>query len=290
MGFKYSFVDSVIYGTEDINDITRSLVGAGIAPFLGKDSYNALDLNSLTSALVETGPSLGGCKCSVEDTGTDKMTVRVEQGIVFFESGVRLEVDEDGYSVSVTPNTAGYVYAHYSPSLQKADIVFSAEIPSDGEYVILARLGEDGGLKDERIFARSKIATFGNNAVYSIPESRVTICNSYDTAPEYSSNGEIILAEIDLKGIDISKFNYLIYRYTGWNSDQVVTEKFERQFDFKNNTEIGFYISGTGYYHDMFKIILDSDRFLFIEKKYQEKAHNSLVYDFKSAIPYFKLV
>ena len=109
MAIKYNFVDNKVYGPEDINDITRSLVGAGIAPFLAKDNYNVSDLNLLTSALVETGTSLDGCKCSIENVGTEEMSAHVAQGLVFFESGVRLEVDVDGYSVSVTPNTSGYI-------------------------------------------------------------------------------------------------------------------------------------------------------------------------------------
>ena len=34
MGIKYSFVDSELYGTDDINDIARCLTGAGVMPFL----------------------------------------------------------------------------------------------------------------------------------------------------------------------------------------------------------------------------------------------------------------
>ena len=40
MGFKYSFIDSEVYGTEDVNAITSNLVGAGVAPFLSKESYS----------------------------------------------------------------------------------------------------------------------------------------------------------------------------------------------------------------------------------------------------------
>ena len=55
MGLHYSFVDDESYGTEDINNITGELTGAGIAPFPTKDSYSTSDLNGLTSALVGSG-------------------------------------------------------------------------------------------------------------------------------------------------------------------------------------------------------------------------------------------
>lgn len=208
MGFTYSFVDNAVYGPEDINDITRSLTGAGIAPFLTKDRYNVSDLNDLAAALVAEGTSLDGCKCSVENAGTEAMSVTVAQGIVFFESGVRLTVDEEGCLLYITPNTAGYAYAHYSPALQKADIVFSGELPADGEYVLLAEIAEDGGIQDKRTFARSKVATFGKN---------VTLTPSFErVGPELLETGDSIgwVTYIVAKApdVDLSKFNYaLVY-------------------------------------------------------------------------------
>lgn len=163
MAFTYSFVDNEIYGTDDINDITRSLTGAGVAPFVSKDSYSVTDLNALTAEVVTSGVSLDGCKCTAENPGTAEMTIMVGQGIIFFESGVRLTVDSDGYIFSVTPNTAGYVFAYFSPTLQKANIIFDTELPSNGEYVLLAELAENGALTDKRAFARSKVATMGRN-------------------------------------------------------------------------------------------------------------------------------
>lgn len=205
MGFTYSFVDSSIYGTEDINDITRSLTGAGIAPFLTKDSYDISDLNVMTSALVAEGTSLDGCKCSVENAGTEEMTVTIAQGIVFFESGVRLTVDEEGYNVAVTPNTAGYVYAHYSLALQKADIVFDTELPSDGEYVILAEIAADGGIQDKRTFARSKIATIGKNIKLTPSFERVE-----PELFEIDDKGEYIYILAKAPAVDLSRFNYAL--------------------------------------------------------------------------------
>ncbi|MBR5155710.1 MAG: hypothetical protein IKW62_04430 [Clostridia bacterium] len=203
MGIKYSFIDNVAYGPEDINDITRSLTGAGIAPFLSKDSYNVSDLNAMTGALVTSGAELGGCKCAVEGSGTAEMIVTVAQGIIFFESGVRLTVDRDGYIISVSPDTEGVVYAHYSPSLQKADILFGTELPSDGECVELARILTDGTIKDTRTYARSKIATLGKN---------VTIKKAFeDVTPELISTENrnwYIVATID--DVDLSKFEYIM--------------------------------------------------------------------------------
>ncbi len=209
MGIKYSFIDSTIYGTDDINDITRSLTGAGVAPFVSKDSYSVTDLNVLTSALVGSGVQLDGCKCTVYNAGTADMMVTVAQGIIFFESGVRLEVDEQGYTIAVPPNTTGYIYAHYSPSLQKADIVFDTELPTDGEYVLLAELSLDGILSDKRAFARSKIATLGKNNTFKCNFTPIETEILGETAGLMS----YVIAEV--KGVEVSKFNYVIVRASG---------------------------------------------------------------------------
>lgn len=288
MAINYSFIDSNLYGTEDINDITRSLTGAGVAPFASKDSYNVSDLNNMTSALVDSGVSLDGCKCSAENIDTADMTVTVDQGIVFFESGVRLEVDDEGYKIGVTPNTAGYIYAHYSPSLQKADILFAEDLPTDGEIVLLAELLADGSVRDKRTFARSKIATLGSNATIAISEDRITVYETYAEAPSYSET-EKIIAEIDLSGIDITKFNYLIYQYpctTGGSTDPEICEKY---FDLKNSTRAKFYVTGSLYYWQAkFDIILEANRMVVVVDSNTTFNHYKNV--FKETIPYFRLV
>jgi hypothetical protein len=218
MGFTYSFVDNAVYGPEDINDITRSLVGAGVAPFLTKDSYNVSDLNALTSALVETGTSLGGCKCSVENAGTEEMTVTVAQGIVFFESGVSLTVDEEGYVIHIAPNQAGYVYAHYSLSLQKVDIVFDSELPTDGEYVVLARIEEGGSLKDKRSFARAKIAMLGKNVTLTPSFERV----EPELAGTDASTNQTAYILAKAPDVDLSKFNYALVYSPEYASYQII--------------------------------------------------------------------
>ena len=97
MSITYSFTDNVSYGTEDINAIAKDLTGAGVAPFPTQDTYSTSDLNALTEALVSSGVSLGGCLCEKTDN-----VVTVSQGIIFFENGVRMNVDSEGYVLAVT--------------------------------------------------------------------------------------------------------------------------------------------------------------------------------------------
>ncbi len=206
MGITYSFADNTVYGTEDINDITRSLVGAGVAPFVAKDSYNVSDLNVLTSALVGSGVQLEGCKCTVQNKGTQNMTVKVAQGIVFFEGGVRLTVDSGGYSVAVTPNTAGVIYAYYNQALQTADILFAGSLPESGEVVWLAEISAQGEISDKREFARAKVATMGRNmsAKVNLVKTEHKVYKDSDIISGYK---RYAVAVVDA---DISKFNFAI--------------------------------------------------------------------------------
>ncbi|MBE7024242.1 MAG: hypothetical protein E7412_07250, partial [Ruminococcaceae bacterium] len=96
MAILYSFLDNVSYGTDDINNITRRLVGAGVAPFPAKDSYSTSDLNLLTEAVAASGVMLDGCKCSLLCNG-DTNEISVAQGIVYFDNGATLEVDSEGF-------------------------------------------------------------------------------------------------------------------------------------------------------------------------------------------------
>ena len=216
MGIKYSFVDNEVYGTEDVNDIARSLVGAGVAPFLTKSSYNVSDLNAMTSALVGTGVQLGGCKVGVENTSSEVMTITVSQGIVFFESGVRLEVDSAGYVILAQPTISGFVFAHYNPSLQMAEIRFEAQLPNVGETVLLGRIN-NGVVTDKRTFAQSKVATLGKNVKLNTAFAEVQ--------PELLETNEgeqrsFVIARIP--EVDLGKFNYALVYSPGLKGYQML--------------------------------------------------------------------
>ncbi|MBQ7097010.1 MAG: hypothetical protein IJN96_02955 [Clostridia bacterium] len=209
MALNYSFIDGVVYGTEDINKITSDIVGEGIWAFAEKESYNVSDFNELTENLVESGVQLGGCRCSLSGTGTLQMTVLVEPGVVFFDSGVKLTVDDEGYSIPIENNTAGYVYAHYSPSLQTADIVFGEQPEDNGEVVMLARISDSGVISDIRRFASSKVVTLGKNSTVTLDFQRM------DELAEH--NGRYIMSVIG--GVDISRYNYAIVTASSWHGD-----------------------------------------------------------------------
>ncbi len=262
MGIKYSFADNMLYGSEDVNEIAQCLTGSGVMPFESKESYSTADLNSVTEALATSGTSLGGCKCRVENSGTADMCIKIAQGIIFFESGVRLVVDSDEYSVPVLPNTEGYVFAHYSPSLQIADIVFAAELPNDGEYVELAEIKANGELRDLRKFAKSKIASMGRTTPYAIEEDRIVTYNTHSSAPDY--NGGRVFGKINLSGIDISRYRYLLYKYYGSCEHLRQAEPIDKYVDL-DALPANFTIQNTAAYVDptLAKVTLEGNMMIF---------------------------
>lgn len=208
MAISCSFLDSVVYGTDDINKITKDLVGAGVSPFTTADTYNVSDLNVLTEALVGQGVQLDGCKCSVIKNNTTDMNIFVSGGVVFFENGVRLEVDDDGYDIIADVNKPGYVFANFNPSLQKGDILFDDEVSNVGESVVIAYIDELGNVTDLRKIAESKIASLGKNVAKKYIFERMGAIVNH--------NGKYVVAKIP--GVDVARFNFAILASTdGWN-------------------------------------------------------------------------
>lgn len=205
MAISYSFVDDETYGTEDINDITRDLTGAGIAPFPNHDTYSVSDLNALTEVLVGSGTTLGGCKCTYS---AERSVITVTEGIVFFENGTKLRIDEKGFEVKVSEEEAGYVYAVYDTALQTGAIKLAAEFPVTGDFVTLCRIDADGNVYDLRTFARSKVMSFGRNAVEDAQIEWLDV-------PYMNENGTKTLAAVNS---DISKFNYAVAWHTPQSS------------------------------------------------------------------------
>ncbi len=189
-----TFEGGKLYGVDDLNDITARLVGAGVAPIEAKDSYSYDDLNALTAAVASQGVSAQGLKVGFEEN-----TITIGRGIAYFENGVTVSFEEaEAFPCALSE---AYVYLKYSKSLHVASVEIS-ENDFDAEdknnyFIPLARL-EGETVYDRRIFAQSKIATFGANLVtefhtaMTIPETRPQslpageLLFSVPIAPNYS--------------------------------------------------------------------------------------------------------
>lgn len=213
MGKKIYFADSIqqsdgsydnVYGTDDINAIVGNLVGAGIAPFPSKDTYDVSELNLLTSAITSAGVSLGGLKVSFSDN-----KIHIAQGIGYFENGATIVTDSEGEELDYDVAETLYVYAQYNKNLNVCGFYTSENAPveSVGIYnLILATIEADGTVTDKRVFAQSKIATLGKNLVFDVPFPKETKTLVNDTTATGYSVGETVWEG----EVDLSRFNYII--------------------------------------------------------------------------------
>ena len=211
MGKKVYFLDSVkqsdgnydnTYGVDDVNAIVSNLVGAGVAPFPSGDTYDVSELNSLTSALVAEGTSLDGLKVSFAEN-----KIHIAQGIGYFENGATIVVDSDGEELDYTVAETLYVYAEYNQALNTCGFRASESEPSKGTGIytlMLATIAADGTVTDKRVFAQSKVATWGKNIFLMLYEV---------TADLTTKVGDVYYDE----KIDLFKFNnlvaYVVYLY-----------------------------------------------------------------------------
>ena len=218
MGKKVYFLDSVeksdgsynnIYGVDDVNAVVNNLVGAGVAPFPSKDTYEVSELNSLTSALVGEGTSFDGLKVSFIEG-----KIHIAQGIGYFENGATIVVDGDGEELEYNVAETLYVYAEYNQALNTCGFCASESEPSKGNgiyTIMLATIVADGIVTDKRTVAQSKVASMGRNV--------------FERLYALDSGGTVLLP-LDMvlydKEIDLSKFNYIV---SVWKHNNTMYER-----------------------------------------------------------------
>ena len=185
--YKAYFFDSVqgsdgsyspTYSASDLNDAIANLVGAGVAPFLSKNSYSTADLNDLTKAIVIPGVNFNGLKVSYD---VQTQTAAIGQGVGYFSNGATVVVDSEGESVSAElPATGRYIFVYclYDENLNTCSFLTSSTYPevTSGQYILmLGEIDSAGNVKDCRSFARMKVAS---DAPHIRQEFTVTIPSS----------------------------------------------------------------------------------------------------------------
>lgn len=218
-----TFLGGCTYGIEDLNNAVAKLVGTGVAPFTAKDSYDYEDLNSLTSSVTAQGVSLGGLK--VEADGN---IITINKGIAYFENGVTVEFQEPEefvYSAGIV-----YVFLKYDVALRTPSIEVSESDYDSNDtynYYIPLAIVNGNNVTDRRIFARSKVATFGANVAekrqFELLDEPIPIYYLYNnySVIDYSKDNllnqgylESSIRESKVRGmvrdIELSKYNYVI--------------------------------------------------------------------------------
>lgn len=164
MAYKYSFCDNESYGAEDINNITKRLVTAGVEDaFVDGVPYNLKKINEAGSVLYTPGTVAEDINTlRVENQGDG--TVLINPGTAFFADGAVMEISEGGHSLSIPSGEKSYVYL--MNDLANSNACYPActtEVPT-GDYVMLAEISADGTVLDKRTYAMGKLPGYQSNS------------------------------------------------------------------------------------------------------------------------------
>jgi len=171
----------------DNQEVTTEILN-NIAIDLGATDFSAFDstpfgvdrLNQITSELVTSGILLSGEKCAVT---ASESKVNIATGIIVFENGAKIRLTEP-VSFDLIVNT--YIYALNDTATNTAQILATEAEPVDGDFVMLAFIGEDGTVTDKRGFAMSKVLLPSGNSYLELSTGQLW-CGA-DTEREYIIN------------------------------------------------------------------------------------------------------
>lgn len=164
MGLKKYFLDNETYGADDVNAAFSHLVTSGVSLFDGTKSLIS-ELDEAVSDTVSSGVDTyneDSCKVVCENG-----VYSVKPGVCFMPNGMQLEVDSDGYIISVPDVEVCYVYAEYSAAENELSIAVSQTQGGEGS-VPLAKINADGTVTDTRQLAYTKAAvSAGQSNIYT---------------------------------------------------------------------------------------------------------------------------
>ena len=200
-----TFEDNAVVTAEDLNNIAVDLGNTTFSAF-SDEKFGVEKLNEITADLVGKGILTSGDRC--EPIISDGK-VYIKSGVIVFGSGAKIKITEP---VEVVAVAGDYIYAYNDVLTGKANIIATAEMPTTGDYVMLAQINDVGTVVDLREMAVAKItlaAELQNNYVEQAVELNRAIDwyapdengerESYEVNPNLSSCRMLILKTIQFK-------------------------------------------------------------------------------------------
>lgn len=164
MGYKCSFLDNESYDAADVSHAFSRLTTEGVLPYPQTDTViDALD--TLTAELTSEGVTqFGGLAVTVADGA-----VKIGEGSAIFQSGVAIDVDEEGISAERGTGEV-YVALVYEEALNRVT-PYVGQTAATGDCVPLAKIGEDDTVVDMRIYAKTKLIPNSANVYHEFDMS-----------------------------------------------------------------------------------------------------------------------
>lgn len=199
------YIPNLSYSATWINQITADL-GLVTSNFSDSTEYNTLNLNKISQDLVTYGVAEG---CKIEryetisyDTYYNEIIIEspdvyvIQQGYLFFESGCRVDIDNEGIYFKVPITGTHYVYFYNNNNVPELLIDTSFYTQEDGDLILLGIIS-NGVLYDYRNFCASKVNTLGNrmnflNDGYLLTPTFATI-ETFDDIGDYANSKYIFI-------------------------------------------------------------------------------------------------
>jgi len=176
--FKLNFLKNQTITADELNTLGYNLANTAITTFTDGTLYGVSDLNEITEHLINKGIKKGynnECAVILTDTG-----VYIDSGLVFFECGATMEIDDYGINLEFEDSTATqYVYLFFDVTNNVGGARCTTELPNS-DYVMLAKI-TDGAIDSTiRDVAYMKNASVLPN-VYNTASVKVYSQNGYVT-------------------------------------------------------------------------------------------------------------
>lgn len=144
MGYKVNFLDNTRIDAADLNAVASGLGGTA-SEFVNDTVYGVDDLNDISSTLISKGVTQG-CTLSagVDAEDPTKGTATIASGILFMGCGKRVIIDSDGVTLSFTVGSVYYVYFNHDATTGFVAPCISTTKPTTGDFVLLGTISETG--------------------------------------------------------------------------------------------------------------------------------------------------
>ncbi|MBE7048674.1 MAG: hypothetical protein E7393_04820 [Ruminococcaceae bacterium] len=166
MSYKVNFLDNELISAADLNEVAAS-VGGDASAFKDNMVYGVDDLNDISATLITKGIA-NGCILSSSVNETGKGVVTVGTGNLFMPDGKRVEIDEEGVSLSFTLGNSYYVWFYHDSVTGFVTPCCTTNAPR-GDYVLLGQVTEKGEVmaQPDRAMMKNSFAGLNKTEVFT---------------------------------------------------------------------------------------------------------------------------
>lgn len=163
--FSVNFLANQYVSDVDINAVGYNLANTVYTSFANDTVYGVNELNAITSHMMNKGVKRNyKNECAVS---LNEGIVHIDSGLVFFENGATMAIDEEGIDLTVEDTEQQYIYLFFDEALNVAGARCAALPEANVSYVILGTVA-NGVVTQDRTFAYLNTDVKGTNEVLTL--------------------------------------------------------------------------------------------------------------------------